>query len=325
MASSIRKCIKNDQTHWKYYPWDLVTTIAITEDLDDEFFCKSHEKKVRVVYVVDYPVSQLSNITHRHQWIRSLLEKAKNTYTDGVNIDMESVIEDEVQKDLLTALVFETNLAFHLSIPGSQVTFDVAWSPDCIDGRCYDYRGLSEACDFLFVMAYDLRSQIFGPCIASANSPFLSVMAGITDFTNLGISRNKLVLGVPWYGYDYTCIQPQNETVCPIASVPFRGVNCSDAAGSQYDYYIIQQLLKHNSTHGRQWNDYFKSPYFSYRSSNGELHQVWYDDPESLTFKYGAAKQLGLKGVGMWTSDFLDYENQPRESDAMWNAIRKFF
>ena len=53
-----------------------------------------------------------------------------------------------------------------------QVSFDVAWSPDCIDGRCYDAEALSKVVDFLVVMAYDEQSQIkTGECIAKANSP----------------------------------------------------------------------------------------------------------------------------------------------------------
>jgi di-N-acetylchitobiase len=37
---------------------------------------------------------------------------------------------------------------------------------------------------------------------------------------------------------------------CYLKKVPFRGVNCSDAAGRQLNYYTIIQLLK-NATSGR--------------------------------------------------------------------------
>ena len=48
--------------------------------------------------------------------------------------------------------------------------------------------------------------------------------------------NEKLILGIPWYGYRYECVDPAfdpavDET-CEIAQVPFRGVNCSDAAGT---------------------------------------------------------------------------------------------
>jgi hypothetical protein len=45
------------------------------------------------------------------------------------------------------------------------------------------------------MMDYDMRSQIFGPCIASANSPPYLVLQGLANFTKLGIPHDKLVLG----------------------------------------------------------------------------------------------------------------------------------
>ena len=59
-----------------------------------------------------------------------------------------------------------------------QITFDVAWSAECIDMRCYDYAALAEAVDFVFVMQYDTRSQIFGECIAWANAPLNKTVPG---------------------------------------------------------------------------------------------------------------------------------------------------
>jgi spore germination protein YaaH len=44
--------------------------------------------------------------------------------------------------------------------PGSTVSVDVPWSPYDVDGRNYDWLGLAEAADLLFVMAYDIQSQV---------------------------------------------------------------------------------------------------------------------------------------------------------------------
>ena len=57
--------------------------------------------------------------------------------------------------------------------------------------------------------------------------------------------------------------------VCSIKEVPFRGVNCSDAAGSQKEYQLIQNLLKGNSTMGgRQWSKAYKAPFFNFKVSS---------------------------------------------------------
>ena len=55
---------------------------------------------------------------------------------------------------------------------------DVAWSPACIDLRCYDYRGLARSSDFLFVMAYAEQSQILGTCKAGPNGDYEKTASG---------------------------------------------------------------------------------------------------------------------------------------------------
>ena len=39
------------------------------------------------------------------------------------------------------------------------------------------------------------------------------------------------------------------------------------------------------------------------------MYQIQYDNPQSLTLKYQLASQMGIRGVGMWHIDCLDYSN----------------
>lgn len=54
----------------------------------------------------------------------------------------------------------------------------MAWSPKCIDKRCYAYKEIADSCDLVFVMSYDEQSQIWGDCIAMANAPLNQTLAG---------------------------------------------------------------------------------------------------------------------------------------------------
>jgi len=311
-----------------------VTSIALFEDnLNDSLLCYAHSQGVRLLWGTGYPVAQLSNSTQRKEYVAGLIQMVANTFTDGVNIDIEEPIQAySPEYTLLTTLVQEVKASFDYYMPGTQVTFDIAWSPDCTDGRCYDWQGLADSTDFLIVMGYDLRSQIFGPCTASANSPVNTIYEGLWDFmTNYGINGSQLVLGVPWYGYDYTCLNHNSsmQTLCNIAEVPFRGVNCSDAAGVQRSYNEIQQILKQNSTTGLMWNADLQSPWFNFEDKEGNIHQVWFDDPQSLATKYVLAKKLGLRGLSMWNADCLYYNgNDPTrksETAEMWKTMFDFF
>ena len=68
-----------------------------------------------------------------------------------------------------------------------------------------------------------------------------------------------------------------DERFCPIREVPFRGVNCSDAAGSEVPYHSIHELLdggSGSSTTGPMWDDYSESPWFNVRNTqSGAIHQ----------------------------------------------------
>jgi spore germination protein YaaH len=75
---------------------------------------------------------------------------------------------------------------------------------------------------------------------------------------------------------------------------------------------------------GRVWNTHTKSPYFDYRDpKTSVMHQLWYDDVESLSLKYRFAKLAKLRGVSMWNADSLDYSNSTQVS-VMWGAMKLF-
>lgn len=261
-------------------------------------------------------------------WIQEQLKAVQTNFADGLNIDIEGSTQNGTNEaTLLLQLVQNTSAAFKAANKDYQVTFDVAWSPNCIDGRCYDYSGIAAATDFVVVMSYDERSQIYDACVASANSALSTTAEGIGYYLKLDIPPDKLVLGQPWYGYDYPCLSLTEDSLCTIPKVPFRGVNCSDAAGTQLSYTDIRDLVR-TSTTFIQWNDTLQSPFFNYKSSSGEQHQVWFDNTESLSLKYALAAQLGLHGLAIWNVDQVNYGDSPDQKflrEEMWDAITIFF
>ena len=109
----------------------------------------------------------------------------------------------------------------------------------------------------------------------------------------------------------------------------WRGVNCSDAVGSEHNYYEVADLLRHNATRPRVYNDTLAAPFFNFVDSADHItRQVWYDDPLSLSVKYTAAKAAGWRGVGMWNLDAVAYGSADplvsADTAAMWAAIAEF-
>lgn len=184
---------------------------------------------------------------------------------------------------------------------------------------------LAKASDLLYVMDYDTRSQIFDACIAGANAPFSGMVQGMGRFFDLGIDPGKLVLGVPWYGYRYPCLPGTSpDTVyCPIKKVPFRGVNCSDAAGIEISYAGILRTLHSTDptvTGGLRRDENMDAPFFN-AVFNDTVYQYWFDDAASLSHKFRWAKEHKLRGVGPYTFSFLDVEG--RDAD-IWSTFDVF-
>lgn len=306
--------LQNNASSWLKFDWTKITTVVTVGYTSHELMCLAHSHGARIVVIANFPVANLTDADVQRRWIISYSLLVQSNFYDGINIDFESVIlQNQTDlRDAYTKLVRDTNKFFKEVMPYSQVTVDVAWSPNCIDSRCYDIRGLAAASDFLFVMAYDEQSQIYGNCIALANSDYNKTSHGLREYLKLGVKASELVLGVPWYGYDYPCLSLTKDDVCMIKHVPYRGVQCSDAAGRQRDYNSIYPLMVNGSTGGRKWDSSALSPYFDYKDKvSGQMHQVRYDDPTSLKLKYQMAVHLGLRGVGTWNIDSLDYSDAP--------------
>lgn len=69
---------------------------------------------------------------------------------------------------------------------------------------------------------------------------------------------------------------------------------------------------------------YLSSAFFPPQDQKGQFHQVWYDDPQSICPKADLVKSKGLRGIGMWNGNILDYSDDPvarQQTAMMWNAL----
>uniref|UniRef100_A0A8C6V970 Di-N-acetylchitobiase n=1 Tax=Naja naja TaxID=35670 RepID=A0A8C6V970_NAJNA len=309
---------------WKFYDWTQITTVATFGDHDPELICYAHSKGSRVVLKGNISVKKILKPAVRIAWIKQNIGLAKKQYMDGINIDIEQTVKkSSAEYYALTALVKETTEVFHKEIPGSQVTFDVPWSPECMDSRCYNYTGIADSCDFLFVMSYDEHSPLWSNCIAGANAPYKQTLVGYYQYIRMGINPKKLVMGVPWYGYDYICSKLNKDHVCFFAKNVFPGALCNNVI-RQTPYRVIMTLEK-ISTSGILWDEEQKAPFLEYKDSNGAFHQLWFDNAKSISLKAAYAKERGLRGIGMWNANCLDYSASiaaQQQREAMWKALK---
>ena len=148
----------------RYYRLGLLTTVInFAGRLDPTILCLAHGASVKLLSNAPYPAAQLHNESFLAGFIATQVASVRDSFFDGINFDFEDPLDASGgDAAALTRVIAATAAALRAQIaPYVTVAVDVAWSPNCIDLRCYDYAGMAAAADLVFVMAYDMRSQVW--------------------------------------------------------------------------------------------------------------------------------------------------------------------
>jgi spore germination protein YaaH len=228
----------------------------------------------------------------------ALVRLVRAREADGVSIDFESVPAD--QRDNLTAFFVKLRSvldAYSAGMIVSSAVPAVDWSGS------WDVSALAQYIDLFFIMGYDYSwsgSTTAGP-VAPLRGFSLNVEKSVDWYLSHGIPSSKILLGVPYYGYDWPVQDDRQQSPA------------TDRAVARI-YSVIPDILAHFP---RQWSESFSVPWIAYRPSG--WRQCWYDDAQSLALKYAFAKERGLGGTGMWA---LGYDGMLPE---LWEELRKAF
>ena len=186
---------------WSGYDWDAVTILAHSDS--KALICRAHAAQARVLRGCEMNISEIFDGNKRVAAITRSIQAVQAGFLDGLYFDYELPLGRN-QSELsaaFTSYVGEATRMLHAAIPGSKLVVATPWSPDDIDGRDYDYAGLSQNSDYLFVMNYDTRSAIYGRCIASANAPLSKATRSIQRYLDIGVDPRNLIFGLPWCVY----------------------------------------------------------------------------------------------------------------------------
>ena len=200
---------------------------------------------------------------------------------DGVDIDIEGTSQGERSG----FVSFVADLVHDLRIDGMrrQIVLDCYPQSAGDSTSFFDVARLAPLVDQVFVMAYDMEQY----SISSATAPLASADLGLSDVQSLiqytkVVPPAKLILGVPFYGVDFTTQSAQAgaETLTPAPSVEFYSTIVA-AGRRQYWDPVTDTVWTHFKV-GSTW------------------HQTWFDDPLSIALKRALAWHFRLGGVGVW-------------------------
>lgn len=164
---------------------------------------------------------------------------------------------------------------------------------------------IAELVDHINMMTYDFNGA-WSPTASAHNAPLYddaaakemgvysgNVTAAVDGHLNAGVPKDKLVVGVPFYGRSWGG--------CTI--MDFGGYfNCKEVGGGNlepgvYDYRYLAEHMIGDTDFKRRWNDVAKVP-FLVNEATGEM--ISYDDAESLLEKTDYILEQGLAGAMVW-------------------------
>ncbi len=264
----------------------------------------AHKHGVKVAIVVtnfgyDNNDKILSDTARQTVMIGTLISLLESRNGDGVNFDFEGV--RGAQRSNLLQFIQRAASRIKAQIPSAEISMA---TPAVDWDSAFDLPQLSQACDYLILMGYDYYwsgSATAGP-VAPLDGEQYDVTSSVASYLKAGVSPGKLLLGVPWYGYDWPVIGSRRKSL-------------ATGSGVGYPY---QTLEPEAQAHGKIFDPTTEVPWFSYQTSS-QWHQAWYDDSTSLALKYQFAGSKSLGGIGIWA---LSYQGNGPE---LWNGIRNAF
>lgn len=221
--------------------------------------------------------------------VARLLSAVRELGADGINIDIEGVAPDD--RALYNNFVAALAEAFHRE--KFVVTVDLpaktSDAPSSAWAGWADYAWIGRHVDQAHLMCYDEHWSA-GPPGPVASLPWVRK---VLEYAVTQMPRRKIVLGVPFYGYDW----PPEGTASEVTGLRARELLSSGQAKPERD-----------AVSGSLW--------FKYTDSGGTERTVWYEDEVSLKGRLALAREFGLAGVSIWRLG--------DEPPAFWPVLRKY-
>nr|KYP33297.1 Cysteine-rich receptor-like protein kinase 10 [Cajanus cajan] len=272
--------------------------------------------------------SMLTNASSRNPFIQSSIAMARLYGFHGLDLSW-STIETSSDADNLGQLFHEWRLAAkseanNSTLPELFLTAAVQASPDLNYGS-YPVDRMRSNLDWVHVNAYSYHTpstQNFTAAPSALYDPhntYINTDYYIKAWIGKGLEANKLVLGLPFFGFAWKLQNPDNDKIGALATGPAGG-----ADDGSISYRDIKNSVQQN---GAQvvYNGTYVTNYCSFGST-----WIGYDDVEVVQNKVSYAREKGLLGYYVWqiSHDDQDWtlaraaaEQVDNDKDERWKLI----
>lgn len=218
------------------------------------------------------------NQTLQDQVIDRIIAVMKEKGYYGLDVDFEYIEPEDAEY----YFSFLRNITQRMHAEGFLVNVDLAPKVSASQRgllyEAHDYGEIGIIVDTVLLMTYEW-GYTYGPPMAVAP---VNRVREVVEYAVTEIPVNKILMGIPNYGYDWT--------------LPFeQGISRATSIGNQY---AVQLAARYGAE--IQFDALAQSPYFNYWDSSGAKHVVWFEDVRSIQAKYGLVTEFDLRGVGYW-------------------------
>lgn len=144
--------------------------------------------------------------------------------------------------------------------------------------QAHDYPVHGALADHVILMTYEW-GYTYGPPMAVAP---INQVRRVLNYAVSAIPRNKILMGIPNYGYDWTLPYRPGTAARTISNTGAVDLAARVGAAIQYDTTA-------------------QAPFFYYYDNAGRRHVVWFEDARSIEAKLNLVNEYNLGGVSYWT------------------------
>ena len=226
----------------------------------------------------NYLISQITHdLTAQQRLIDQMFITMEEKGFAGIDLDFEYILP----QDRVAYADFVANVRSQAAPRGYFVSVALAPKTSADQrGLLYegkDYKLLGAAADSVLLMTYEW-GYTYGPPMAVAP---INKVREVVEYAVTEIPREKIDLGIPNYGYDWT--------------LPF--VQGTSRARSIGNVEAVQIAIENDARIA--FDQTAMSPFFHYEK-DGVWHEVWFEDVRSMREKFHLVTECGLGGVGYW-------------------------
>jgi len=253
----------------------------------------------------------LSSPEARLTLANEIAAEVSNRGLDGVTLDFEPMLSD--QRDNFALLLGEIRAALDAVNPAYQLTFAATGSAPALTYEMFGNVTAAGNADAVIIMGYPLRAidakRAGG--LAPMYSPYSYDLKQIVKAYLNYVAGDNVILALPWYGREWPTLTDEvNAYTQQNRSLYDRAYNIN---------YV--PALRAAIAHGRRYDPSEQSAWTAYRWRHcadcpETWKEVYYEDVESLAYKYDFAATKGLAGIGIWA---LGYDKDQPE---MWSLLR---